>query len=46
MEVIGTADAILRNKGTTVWTIGPDATVFDAIQMLAEKNVGALLLGG
>jgi CBS domain-containing protein len=27
-----------------VWTISPDATVFEAIQVMADKNVGALLV--
>jgi CBS domain-containing protein len=40
----GTISEILQHKGTTVWTIGPDATVFEAIQMMAGKNVGALLV--
>jgi CBS domain-containing protein len=40
----GTINDILHHKGTTVWSIGPDATVFEAIQMMADKNVGALLV--
>jgi CBS domain-containing protein len=40
----GTIHEILHNKGNSVWTISPDATVFEAIQMMAEKNVGALLV--
>jgi len=35
---------IVHNKGGAVWTISPDATVLEAIQMMAEKNVGALLV--
>ncbi len=35
---------ILNHKGTTVWSIPPDATVFEAVQMMADKNVGALLV--
>lgn len=35
---------ILSQKGAAVWTIRPDATVFEAIQMMADKNVGALLV--
>jgi CBS domain-containing protein len=35
---------ILSNKGGAVWTISPDETVFAALQMMAEKNVGALLV--
>ncbi len=40
----GTINEILRHKGTSVWTVRPDATVFEAIQIMAEKNVGALLV--
>ena len=35
---------ILHTKGNAVWTISPEATVFEAIQMMADKNVGALLV--
>ena len=35
---------ILHNKGGTVWTISPEATVLDAIHMMADKNIGALLV--
>ncbi len=40
----GTINEILLHKGTQVWTIPPDATVFEAIQMMADKNVGALVV--
>jgi CBS domain-containing protein len=33
---------VLHHKGTNVWTIPAEASVFDAIQLLANKNVGAL----
>jgi CBS domain-containing protein len=35
-------DAVLHHKGAKVWTIGPGVTVFEAIQLLAQKNIGAL----
>jgi len=35
---------ILQKKGTTVWSIAPDDTVFDALKLMAEKEVGALLV--
>jgi CBS domain-containing protein len=44
MTTTGTISDILRSKGGQVWSIDPGATVFDAIQLLAEKNVGALLV--
>ena len=43
MEVSGRVSAILAHKKvSTVWSIGPNATVFDAIRLMDEKNVGAL----
>jgi CBS domain-containing protein len=33
---------ILKGKGHAVWTIGPDATVYDAIAEMADKGIGAL----
>jgi len=36
--------SLLHHKGATVWSISPEATVFDAIKLMAEKNVGALLV--
>ncbi|MGN6553542.1 MAG: CBS domain-containing protein [Verrucomicrobiota bacterium] len=40
----GTINEILSSKGTNVWTVSPEATVFEAIQLMSEKNVGALLV--
>ena len=37
-----TVKQILDTKGNTVWTIAPDRSVFDALSLLAEKNIGAL----
>jgi CBS domain-containing protein len=42
MEVAGTINGILAQKGSTVWSIAPAAMVFDAIALMADKNVGAL----
>ncbi|MBV9658876.1 MAG: CBS domain-containing protein [Verrucomicrobia bacterium] len=44
MDVSGTIDAIVSQKGSHVWTISPEATVFDAIQLMADENIGALLV--
>ena len=35
---------LLEHKGTLVQTVSPDATVFDAIAKMAEKDVGSLLV--
>jgi CBS domain-containing protein len=40
----GTISDILGHKGTQVWTIEPDATVFEAIQIMADKNIGAVFV--
>ena len=39
-----TVDAILKEKGSRVWTIPADATVFEAIQLMAARNIGALVV--
>ena len=39
-----TVGQLLDAKGTDVWTIGPDATVYEALKQLADKNVGALVV--
>jgi CBS domain-containing protein len=36
--------ALLHHKGTAVWSIAPEATVFDAIKLMADKNIGSLLV--
>ena len=42
MEIAGSVGALLALKGSAVWSIAPNSMVFDAIQLMAEKNVGAL----
>ncbi len=42
MEITTTIGSILNRKGSGVWSVAPDNTVFEAISMMAEKNVGAL----
>jgi CBS domain-containing protein len=43
IEISGKVSSILAHKkASTVWSIGPNAMVFDAIQLMDEKNVGAL----
>jgi CBS domain-containing protein len=34
--------SILRHKGNGVWSIAPDASVYQAIAIMAEKGIGAL----
>jgi CBS domain-containing protein len=35
---------VLENKGHNVWSIGPDNTVLQALERMAEKDVGALVV--
>jgi CBS domain-containing protein len=35
---------ILQLKGNDVWSISPSATVYEALRMMADKDVGALLV--
>jgi CBS domain-containing protein len=35
---------ILQQKDRNLWTIAPDATVFDALAKMAEKDVGSLVV--
>ncbi|RME49009.1 MAG: CBS domain-containing protein [Chloroflexi bacterium] len=35
---------LLEAKGYDVWSIAPDASVYDALKLMAEKDVGALLV--
>ena len=44
MNPTGTISEILTQKGATVWSVSPDTTVFEAIVMMTDKNVGALLV--
>lgn len=44
MNVSGTIETILNQKPQQIWSVSPDATVYDAIALMAEKNVGALLV--
>lgn len=35
---------LLQTKGHDVWSIAPDASVFDAITLMAQKEIGAVLV--
>jgi len=42
MEILGSVGSVLVRKSSAVWSIAPNSTVFEAIQLMADKNVGAL----
>jgi CBS domain-containing protein len=35
---------ILDNKGREIFSVTPDTTVFEALKLMAEKNIGAVLV--
>lgn len=35
---------ILQTKGTDVWTVPPDTPVYEALKLMADKKVGALVV--
>ena len=35
---------VLRSKGRAVWSIAPDASVYRAVELMSEKQVGALIV--
>jgi CBS domain-containing protein len=37
-------ESVLATKGTRVFTIGPQQTVHDAVQVLVENNIGAVMI--
>ena len=41
MHTIG---QLLEAKGKKFWSIAPNSTVFEALQLMAKKNIGALLV--
>lgn len=44
MRVVDPVSAVLKEKGGPIWSIAPDATVYDALMLMADKGIGALLV--
>lgn len=44
MESTTTVRQVLEKKGYDIWWIDPDATVYEALELMAEKNIGAVLV--
>jgi len=44
MAMVETVQSILKTKGDQVWSLSPEDTVYDAIALMAEKGVGALVV--
>jgi CBS domain-containing protein len=41
---LDTAESLLKSKGHEIWSVHPDASVYDALVMMADKEAGALLV--
>jgi CBS domain-containing protein len=41
---MSTVSDLLRRKGTQVWSVAPDTNVLEALNLLAEKEIGALMV--
>ncbi|MEE8285429.1 MAG: CBS domain-containing protein [Gammaproteobacteria bacterium] len=41
---MATVKQLLQGKGHDIWSIGPEASVYDAIELMADKEVGALVV--
>ncbi|HXY03482.1 MAG TPA: CBS domain-containing protein [Terriglobales bacterium] len=44
MNLSDTIEMVLKGKSRDVWSLEPDAWVYDAVEMMANKHVGALLV--
>lgn len=44
MKLLETINSVLKQKGTAIWSVNTTASVYEAIEMMASKHVGALLV--
>jgi len=44
MKLTAKVDSILKQKSVEVWSVSPDQSVYEAIEKMADKAVGALLV--
>jgi CBS domain-containing protein len=44
MNLTDTVLAVLRTKPEAIYTVAPDTTVYDALEMMADREVGSLLV--
>ncbi len=42
--MVNTVASVISQKGGTVWSLSPDASVYEAIEQMAQRRVGALLV--
>jgi CBS domain-containing protein len=39
-----TVGSVLQEKGDRIWSVSPESMVYDALTLMAEKNLGAVLV--
>jgi CBS domain-containing protein len=39
-----TVERLLQRKGKVIWSVSPETTVYEAVKLLAEKGIGALVV--
>ena len=44
MNLVNPISSILPRKGGQVWSVTPDASVYEAIEAMADKQIGALMV--
>jgi CBS domain-containing protein len=44
MNLVDTVRSVLKQKDQNIWSVSPEVWVYEAIQMMADKHVGALLV--
>jgi CBS domain-containing protein len=44
MDLADTVRSVLKQKDQSIWSISPESSVYEAIQMMADRHVGALLV--
>ena len=44
MNLIDTIRSVLKHKDQNVWSVPPEVPVYNAIQLMADKHIGALLV--
>src|SRR5260370_24123991 len=44
MDLVDTVRSVLKQKSQDIWAVSPEAWVYDAVEMMADKHVGALLV--
>ena len=44
MQLTDTVGSLMKHKGSQVWAVPPGASVYEAIEIMADKQVGALVV--